>query len=164
MTQDKLTFGKAQNSDIAAIKRLYLVEAINSYFQLYSDQLIRAGLERHFEERSANLLQALQDPNQYLLLARRGGQVEGMAGYSYSRHLVHSVYVQQSMRSQGIGKQLMEFLLTDVEARPVSVLVADKNERALGFYRSLGFRQTGRAMAWQLFNGASIKEIELQRP
>ena len=90
-------------------------------------------------------------PGYSLLVAEEGGEVigttvlailPGMAHGTRPFAVVENVVVDEKRRSQGIGKQLMEYCLARAkEAGCYKImLTSDKRrERAHKFYRSLGF-------------------------
>ena len=59
--------------------------------------------------------------------------------------MVHQLYVLPALQGRGIGGMLLDEI---VESFPDATLfrleVEEANERAIGFYRSQGFEQTGR--------------------
>jgi len=61
----------------------------------------------------------------------------------HGRGELESIYVSPAQRGQGLGSELARRVLAwlrDCGAHPIRVTVAVGNERALPFYRELGFR------------------------
>jgi len=93
-----------------------------------------------------------EDPMQILLAKQDGGLVGYLIcerdvvtpldmGYRWS--YVSDIYVRPSHRRQGVGKVLLRTILEylrSVGSTHVRLAVWDKNDRAIQFYRELGFR------------------------
>ncbi|MBB3809329.1 acetyltransferase [Pseudochelatococcus contaminans] len=56
---------------------------------------------------------------------------------------IDMLFIAADGQGRGIGRLLVEHARTD--GRPLSVDVNEQNEQGVGFYRRLGFRQTGRS-------------------
>lgn len=91
------------------------------------------------------------DPRQHLAVADVGGVVVGTLQLSFIQYLtyvggeraqIEAVRVDASMRSQGIGRRMIEWAISEATARGCHLvqLTTDKRrEDAQAFYESLGF-------------------------
>jgi ribosomal protein S18 acetylase RimI-like enzyme len=97
----------------------------------------------------AALKRRLDRPNAEFLVADDGKRIGGMASAAADAMgtsvMVHQLYVLPTMQGRGIGGMLLDEI---VESFPDATLfrleVEEANEKAIGFYRSQGFEQTGR--------------------
>lgn len=75
-------------------------------------------------------------------LARDGEEIVGLVrlvGDGFSSVFVQDLIVLPSYQRQGIGSSLMKQALADYKDAYQVQLATDESEKALGFYRSLGF-------------------------
>ena len=90
------------------------------------------------------------DPRFEALLAFDGQEAVGLALYFFEFSTwrgrpgvyVQDMYVAPAMRGRGLGRDLMEAVIRrsrERGGRYVKLSVYDRNEQAVGFYRSLGF-------------------------
>jgi ribosomal protein S18 acetylase RimI-like enzyme len=100
----------------------------------------------YFEDR---LRQVEAGGGSRLLFARQDGRLVGMIGSSRQdgAHVVNAFYVQPSSRGQGVGKALLNELLTRIAAdglpTAVTLHVNKAQPEAIAVYRSAGFIVTG---------------------
>lgn len=84
-------------------------------------------------------------PEQFLpalnLYVAEDAQILGVLGVSGEN--LEMLFVSAEARGKGIGKRLVEFALSDLGARNVDV--NEQNLQAIGFYRKMGFVETGRS-------------------
>jgi L-amino acid N-acyltransferase YncA len=88
------------------------------------------------------------------LVAREAGRVVGWAALSpVSRRQVYSgvaevsVYVRSDSRGQGVGRALLERLISESEQKGIWTLQASvfpENAATIGLHRGCGFREAGR--------------------
>jgi L-amino acid N-acyltransferase YncA len=86
--------------------------------------------------------------------ADRSGTVLGWAAVApvsqrrvYAGVVEHSVYVARSARQQGIGRALLDALVTSTEAAGIWTIQAGifpENIASIALHRSVGFREVGR--------------------
>jgi GNAT superfamily N-acetyltransferase len=92
----------------------------------------------------------INNPDYYLLIAEKDGQVIGMAGFTVKYYLhrekpvlyVGSLVVKEEYRSQGVGKNLMERMELIARQRGCNSIQLNSNKRrvrAHKFYEKLGF-------------------------
>ena len=78
---------------------------------------------------------------------------------------VSALYVLEAYQGQGLGRMLMDACLDRLERPRVALYVLEGNEKAIGFYKHMGFRMTGNRMAVEM-DGGEMAELEmvLDRP
>lgn len=92
--------------------------------------------------------------------ARVGGTLVGYAGISRLgrtppyEHEVHTIGVDPAYQGQGIGRRLLDELLTFADGGVVYLEVRTDNEAAIGLYRSVGFEQIGVRRRYYRVSGA----------
>jgi len=98
-------------------------------------------------------LHYLKNPDYYLLLAEKDGQVLGMVTFTIKHYLhrekpvlyIDSMVVKEAYRSQGIGRKMMEEVEVIAKERGCNSIELTSNKkrmRAHRFYRKLGFVET----------------------
>lgn len=89
------------------------------------------------------IVAALYLPQVPVLVARDGnGQVVGFMGLTGSN--IDSLFIDPEVRGQGFGRQMIAHA-QEVCGDVLTVDVNEQNEQAVGFYRKMGFVQTGRS-------------------
>jgi len=89
-----------------------------------------------------------------LLVADRGGEVLGFAGYGrfrtkagYVTTVEDSVFLKAGCRGQGLGRTMLGALIEAARARGVHAMVAavtGENTASIGLHTAMGFREVGR--------------------
>ena len=107
------------------------------------------------------------------LVARRGDRVAGWAALSpVSQRCVYggvaevSVYVSQTQRRSGIGRQLLAALISESERNGIWTLQAGmfpENAGSLALHQTSGFREVGRRERIGRLNGVWRDTILLER-
>ncbi|GJI98313.1 N-acetyltransferase [Duganella caerulea] len=103
-----------------------------------------------------------------------GGQLVGLVGVGRETALkvrhkayVRAMYVAESHRGRGIGRQLMEhalaFAATMEDVLRVTISVTAGNAEAVGLYESLGFIEFGREPDSMIVDGRFHDEIMMSR-
>lgn len=121
----------------------------------------RSADQVRVDERLLNEALFAEHPAVFAHVADVGGRVEGMAIWflNYStwtgRHGIYleDLFVRSSVRGRGVGRALMVALAREAAERGyarVDWSVLRWNERALGFYRSLGARPLDDWVAYRL--------------
>lgn len=73
--------------------------------------------------------------------------------------------VRGDQHGRGVGRELHELLLDRFgRDRPWRLAVVEANAQALGFWRRLGYRETGERKPWVSGTGAAHTAVILQRP
>ncbi|MEV6413506.1 GNAT family N-acetyltransferase [Kribbella sp. NPDC051718] len=102
------------------------------------------------------------DPNQFLVVAERNGEligtlqltfVPGLSRQGATRALVEAVRVASSARGTGLGTTLMQWSIEEARARGCSILQLTSDKARVDahrFYHQLGFAQTHEGFKLQL--------------
>lgn len=146
---DSVHIRAAQRSDIAAI--LSMMKAL-AVFEGYADKfrVTAAELEKRlFDYRDFDVLVADQFGNPCgMLVYYQLPFTYDLKPWVYMKEL----FVQEHVRSAGVGKALMQQLMLECKKQGVSKIRFDvlaSNRRAQDFYQSLGARAD---MDWLLYN------------
>lgn len=96
----------------------------------------------------------LKDGWPLLVMEDEQGILAGYATYGpwrawdgYRHTVEHSVYVEKDHRGQGIGKMLMQALISEARQADIHVMVAGieaGNEASIKLHEKLGFKDAGR--------------------
>ncbi|AMY67595.1 GNAT family N-acetyltransferase [Frigidibacter mobilis] len=143
MSGAPLTFRRAVAGDVPALVALLADDVLGAQ----REQLSAGGLARY----SAAFGQIDADPNQFLCVVERAGQIAGtlqlsfLAGLSRGgalRGQIEAVRVAAGMRGQGIGKAMVDWAIEECRARGCGLvqLTTDRSRtEAHAFYEALGF-------------------------
>jgi GNAT superfamily N-acetyltransferase len=87
-----------------------------------------------------------------LFVAERDGEAVGFASGWIDGHIAYvgDLYVRESERRQGTGKDLVEAVVENMRARGATYLRLNANLDALAFYERLGFREESRNLVLSL--------------
>jgi L-amino acid N-acyltransferase YncA len=107
------------------------------------------------------------------LVALENGEIVGWAALSptssrdcYAGVVEHSVYVTESARGQGVGRELMRALIAGAEAAglwTIQTSIFPENQASVALHRALGFRVVGRRERIAQLNGVWRDTILLER-
>jgi len=105
-----------------------------------------------------------QEPNEKYIVAKDGDRVVGMcyAVIHEDKNQLEAIYILPEYHGRGIGTKLLPFF---DKTKDIYVEVADYNEKAIGFYKKLGFIDTGRRFSDERFkmkSGAMLPEMEMK--
>ncbi|MGY0216155.1 GNAT family N-acetyltransferase [Endozoicomonadaceae bacterium StTr2] len=122
-------------------------EDFNDVLQLIAEAAEKEILPLFSEEGQNNFSAAMpedthtafSDPRFYAIKAVINDSIAGFAALRDGRYLTH-LFVRHELQRQGIGRKLLDDLQTRLEGNSLS-LRASIN--AAGFYRRLGFEETG---------------------
>lgn len=81
-------------------------------------------------------------PNLPVFLARdETGAIHGFIGVDENR--IEMLFIDAASRGKGVGKQLLAYAIEKLHANEVDV--NEQNPQGVGFYKHMGFVQTGRS-------------------
>jgi ribosomal protein S18 acetylase RimI-like enzyme len=127
-----------------------------------------AGLSR--DERTEFWQRELAEKRSLVVTAVENGEVVGWASGGMSRDAdaqgeaeVYAIYVSLECWTRGIGRQLMKAIEEAISPCPgVTLWVLGQNQRAIGFYRKIGYQFDGAEKTVQV-GGASLSEVRLRK-
>ena len=105
--------------------------------------------------------------NAAFLVAREGDKIIGVCNVMIhpEKNQLQAIYVLPEYQKRGVGQLLWEEAQSHFDAaKDTTVEVATFNEKAINFYKKLGFEETGKQFADERFrmkSGAVIPETEL---
>lgn len=112
----------------------------------------------------------ITDPeqNEKYIVAKDGDKVVGMcyAVIHEDKNQLQAIYLLPEYQGKGIGTMLWNAILPFFDkAKDIYVEVADYNEKAINFYKKLGFVDTGKRFSDERFrmkSGAILPEMEMR--
>jgi ribosomal protein S18 acetylase RimI-like enzyme len=127
--------------------------------------------DRNLEERLAKRREqaANPPPGETTLVAKWDRKVVGVCRVIQhpDKNQLQAIYVLPEVHGRGVGTKLWQEGQQHLDPhKPTFVEVATYNEQAIGFYKTLGFADTGRRMSNPRFtmkSGAVIPELEMKR-
>lgn len=151
MERDQLTIRPAQVDDAARLADIHLQTWQAAYRDLLSAQYLD-GLSAGVERRAVVLGEAIASLKFSVWVAEQSGQVVAWASFGSSRDAdaapstgeLRAINLLPQVWSQGIGRQLWQEVRQQLIAAGFTqaiVWVIQGNQRALGFYQSVGFVQ-----------------------
>jgi ribosomal protein S18 acetylase RimI-like enzyme len=142
--------------DISITRVETITPELLAAFERLIPQLTKASIPTREE------LQKLIDSPSVLILARADGEIVGAAALGVFRtpsgvHAhVEDVIVDESMRGQGIGEQLVNHLLQiarEMGLKGVSLTCNPRRVAANALYRKMGFKKWETNVYWYDLNG-----------
>lgn len=112
----------------------------------------------------------ITDPerNEKFIIAKDGDRVVGMcyAVIEENKNQLQAIYILPEYQGKGVGTRLWNTILAFFDkTKDIYVEVADYNQKAIGFYKKLGFVDTGRRFSDERFrmkSGALLPEMEMK--
>jgi ribosomal protein S18 acetylase RimI-like enzyme len=144
MSMMSITIRRARRDDVGAIVAMLADDPLGSGRERLEDPL-PSSYFRAFE-------QVQRDPNLQLVVAEDGGAVvgclqlcilPGLSSQGASRGLIEDVRVASSLRSRGVGEQLVRWAVAQARAKGcklVELLTHSTRVDAQRFYVRLGFQ------------------------
>jgi GNAT superfamily N-acetyltransferase len=142
-------------------ERVYRVVVADRSFTL-QDKLVSPPLHKTYDlTRDIEAFPALDD----VIIAEHDGQVVGVAALIHDtaddRAIVRHLYVDRKHRGQGIGRTLMDAVLTRAkqwQARCLWLETQDVNYSAIHFYQHFGFQWCGLDRSLDEHDGSTTDE------
>ena len=139
------------------------VADINWYFNDF-----RKTFSEEMLKKLAHELGSLPDSDRAIVAKDEQGKIVGYAWLTKhdNQNELGAIYIDPSFQGGGVGKRLWAEAEKFFDAAKETMLtVQEKNERAIGFYKKLGFEDTGKRLETLTFpSGATFKEIKMVRP
>ncbi len=149
----EITIRLALANDVAGMARLHRAIWCDTYRDLVSAEIYQALDEDFRRVRWADIL-ANPRRDQRVLLAEQGGRLVGIGAINApsdaifeGRGEIKSLYIDASIKRQGLGRRLMRELARELVSMGYSgaaLGVVVGNESAIAFYRALGGQLIGR--------------------
>jgi len=169
-----ITIGKPTISDINSIQEVLY----KTWLFTYPNERIgitREDIEEKFKKRFSNSAIKKRreeilnvSKNKLFLVAKDKGMVVGVCKASRAEKFnqLEAIYLLPDYQGRGIGQRLWEKALEFIgKDRNVIVHVATYNDKAISFYKKLGFIETGKHFCNEKFkmpiSGSYISETEL---
>lgn len=90
-----------------------------------------------------------ENPNQRYYVAKSEGKVVGFCVVDKyeDKNQINGIYIDPEFQGQGLGKKFWDEAMKFLDAsKDTVVMVLPYNTQAIGYYRSLGFKETGRVV------------------
>jgi phosphinothricin acetyltransferase len=154
----------ATTSDIAAITAIYndVIATTNAIYR--EDQVDVSERMAWFEDKRAH--------GYPVIVADQEGEVVGYGvfgsfrfGEGYNHTVEHSVHVAQSHRGQGIGKEILEYLMSLAREQNRKVMVAaidSTNTASINLHAAYGFKESARMPRVAQKHGQPLELVLMQ--
>ena len=138
--------------------------------------IIRAGgttaIEQEISLDDQRLFIAASTGKSLFHVAEADGGVIGFQTVTPNKSLPEDVgdiatFVARGRNRNGVGQQLAEATFAAAKAagwRELNATIRADNAQGLGYYKKIGFRETGRTAAIPLTSGAEVDRIHHRRP
>lgn len=173
-TDNKIIITDVQSSDAKEVSDVYYY----TWLETYPDKELGITLddiEHHFKDRRSperitklqNAYKKLSD-DERIIVAKDGDHVVGVARLIKHKdnNQLQSIYVLPDHQKKGIGRALWGEAVRFFDPHmDIVVEVATYNKKAIDFYTSLGFKDTGRRFTEErhrMKSGVAIPEIEMR--
>lgn len=141
-----LVIRKADETDIPVISTLAHVIWPDTYRSILSEAQLKYMLDLFYSHES---LQKQFTEKQVFLIALMNAETVGFAAYSHGSKVgvykIHKLYVHPLLHGKGIGKQLLDRIVHDIQPLNAATiqLNVNRNNRAIDFYKRYGFEIAG---------------------
>lgn len=115
-------------------------------------------------------LSELQTRHNHYVAARSGDKLVGYAGIARlgilppHEYEIHTIGVDPAFQGQGIGRRMLDELLTFASRGAVYLEVRTDNTAAIGMYRSAGFVEIGLRKRYYRVSGADAYTMRREKP
>jgi GNAT superfamily N-acetyltransferase len=147
---------EATPSDYPLMETVFRNSARALCIDSYSSDVIEEWTGEYRPERFAESLQ--QGNQQYVLLI--AGRLVCFGSINIDKTLLVSLFADPSAAGQGIGAQMLQFLIAKVAKAGVQKLKIDASLNAVRFYAKYGFKETGLSH-YQTQSGNSMKSVQM---
>lgn len=119
------------------------VTTASTFFQQILDLRYRTFFEPFALKR--NIVEDELEESSLHLLASKNGNVLGYLRLTLTEKeaIISQMIVEQSVRKQGLGKELMTIALEKIKPFGLNKVILDSRLNALKFYEKLGFKSVG---------------------
>ncbi|ACP39163.1 MAG: GNAT family N-acetyltransferase [Saccharolobus sp.] len=144
-----VTIRRATKEDVKT-----LIDFFSRMYRLNSEFDPLLLTPENLEERINKVVEkSLEDQNEMIVVAEDQGRIVGAARvliidrifYTPEKEaLIREFYVHPSYRRQGVGNEIVNFIISELKERGIEILGAEfpsRNLIAISFYRKMGFRE-----------------------
>ena len=149
----------AEASDHPAMEAVFCASVRALCAEAYGQEVIDAWIGPPRLER---FVKGQQRGNEYYVLVR-DGQVAGFGALRIEEQLLDALFVEPSLTGQGIGRALLDFMVSEAQKTGCQKLRVHSSLNAVGFYRANGFSETGRGDL-VLDGGVALGSVFMERP
>ena len=135
---------KVGPENIPTIQELAQITWAVAYASIITPEQLSYMLDLFY---SNNSLQEQMQKGHQFIIAWEEGTAVGFASYSPKSdeepfvYRLHKIYIDPDQQGKGIGKYLLDFIISDIRPAAATTLELNVNRfnKALGFYRKSGF-------------------------
>ncbi|QGA55436.1 GNAT family N-acetyltransferase [Sulfolobus sp. E5-1-F] len=144
-----VTIRRASREDVKT-----LIDFFSRMYRLNSEFDPLLLTPENLEERINKVLEkSLEDTNEMIVVAEDQGRVVGAARVLIidrlfyvpeKEALIREFYVHPSYRRQGVGNEIVNFIINELKNKGIEIIGAEfpsRNLIAISFYRKMGFRE-----------------------
>ncbi len=95
-------------------------------------------------------------------ILRRGGRLAAFGALNLERELLEALFVEPAFAGQGVGRELLAFLVDLAGRAGLTRLKVNSSLNAVGFYQANGFVEYGRG-DFELGGGVTLDSVFLER-
>ena len=136
-----LTIRKATAEDIPLIRELVFKIWPQTYAAILSQEQIDYMLEMMYSE--ASLQKQISNGSRFIIVYEKDNPIGYAAYFSKSPSVfkLDKIYVLLSLQGRGIGRYIIDYVITEIKARGATALQLQVNRgnKARDFYEKLGF-------------------------
>ncbi|MGP6139244.1 GNAT family N-acetyltransferase [Jeotgalibaca sp. A127] len=145
---------KCELKDLEALREISIETFSDTFAADNTPEDLKTYLDRAYNKEQ--LLTELKNPNSFFYFIYMDGNLAGYlklnTGLAQTEEMgaesleVERIYVRTAFKRRGLGKQLIDFAIEtarELNKQAIWLGVWEHNDKALAFYKSLGFEQTG---------------------